>query len=91
MKLKIASLFICLSMILVSFTGCQAMARNWGGTSYIDLPPNTKLMEATWKESSIWYLYREAREGEEAETYVFQESSNLGILEGRVIFKETIE
>lgn len=91
MKNKFIILFICLCTILITFTGCQAIARSWGGTAYIDLPPNTKLMEATWKENSIWYLYREMKDGEEPETYVFQESDNLGILEGKVIFKESVE
>ena len=45
--------------------------------------------EATWKESGLWYLTRPMRENEKAEIFIFQEDSQYGIMEGKVIFIET--
>ena len=82
-------LFFLILAVCLSFTGCQSAARNWGGTSTLDLPDNMKLLEITWKgEDSLWYLIRPMRDGEEAEEYRFEESSNLGFIEGTVIVKE---
>ena len=41
-----------------------------------------------WKQANLWYLTRDAKAGEVAETLEFKESSNLGLVEGAVIFKE---
>jgi hypothetical protein len=70
--------------------GCTAneMARNYGGTATIDLPEGTKLVTATWKETNLWYLTRPMEEGERATTVTFQESSNMGVMEGTIIFRE---
>jgi hypothetical protein len=66
----------------------QERAKSFGGTAEVVLPQGTKLVGATWKETQLWYLTRPRREGEVAETLTFEESSNFGILEGKVIFKE---
>jgi len=63
-------------------------AKAFGGTMTIDLPPKTKLVNATWKDTQLWYLYRPARPGETPETTTFQEDSSFGVLEGKVIFTE---
>jgi hypothetical protein len=60
----------------------------YGGTINIDLPVGEKLAEVTWKDNNLWYLTRPMREGEEAETWTFQEKSNYGVMEGKVILKE---
>lgn len=73
-------------------TSCteKSRAKGFGGTTTIDVKPNHKLVDATWKgEANLWYLTRPMREGETPETYTFQEDSNYGLLEGTVIFKES--
>lgn len=81
-------LFFLLLAVCLSFTGCQSNARSFGGTTSLNLPENMKLLEITWKDDSLWYLTRPMREGEEAEEYRFEESSNFGFMEGTVIIKE---
>ena len=79
---------ICLSLC-VCMSGCQGAARDLGGEVTIELPPNEKLEVITWKEDSLWYLTRPMREGEEAETHVYKQSSEWGIFEGTVTIIET--
>lgn len=70
--------------------GCnQYIARHGGGTAVVDLPPGQKLITATWKETSLWYLTRPMKSVDSAETYYFKESSALGVVEGTIIFKES--
>lgn len=63
---------------------------SWGGgTATVDLTPNTKLISATWKDAQLWYLTRPMRDDETAETSTLNERSGFGIIEGKVVFKET--
>ncbi len=81
-----------MTIILIGLTlsSCteNERAKSFGGTATVDLPPKTKFVGATWKESQLWYSYRPARPGEAPETTVLQEQSNYGIMEGRVEFNE---
>ena len=86
---KIAIIFVILCSL--SLIGCQMLTRNMGGDMTLELEPNQKLEEITWKDDSLWYLTRPMREDEEAETYVFQQSSNFGVFEGTVTVIETKE
>lgn len=88
MKKKIAVLATA-AFVLLGCSGCNMMAKSYGGTTSVDLPTGEKLTEVTWKDNSLWYLTRPMREGEEAETWTFQEKSNSGIMEGKVILKES--
>lgn len=81
-------LTICLSLCACT-SGCQGAARDLGGEVTIELPPNEKLEVITWKEDSLWYLTRPMREGEEAETHVYKQSSEWGVFEGTVTIIET--
>ena len=87
MKLKISLVLIWLALI----TGCteNQRARQFGGTTTVNLPAKQKLVNATWKQDSMWYLVRPMRSNETAEVYEFQENSSFGLIEGKVIFKET--
>lgn len=84
MKLIYAAL---LSIFIVCCTKNQA-AKQFGGTMKIDLPPNTKFVNATWKNEELWYIYRPRKVGESIDTVIMQEDSNFGILEGKVQFNE---
>ncbi len=82
---------LVLVLMIGLFSGCteNQRARNFGGTSEIVLPKNKKLIIATWKNDSLWYLTREMKADEQPESYVFKEDSSFGVMQGQVIFKET--
>lgn len=86
MKKKILMLITVFSVVLLS--GCQSMTKDFGGTTTIDLPPNTKLEEITWKDANLWYLTRPMGDDDIAEIHTFQESSEFGLIEGKVIIIE---
>lgn len=88
-KKKIIGGIALLVVMGFSLTGCKSVAKSYGGTISINVPKGQKVIEATWKDSDVWYLTRPMREGEEPETFTLQEDSNLGIIEGKVIFKES--
>jgi len=76
--------------MFLGVVGCteQDRAKSFGGSTTIELPKGKKLVMVTWKESQIWFLTREMREGDLVETYNFAEKSSWGILEGSVTIKE---
>lgn len=88
-KLLMAITISLLILLSVLMTGCNIATRSFGGTQTIDLPVNTKLVVATWKDTDFWYLVRPMRANESPETYEFIESSTLGIAEGKMILKES--
>lgn len=77
--------------LIVGLTGCtsQEIAKNYGGTTTINLPANQKLEGISWKDSDLWYLTRPMKPEEEAETHTYAESSTYGVWEGTVIIKES--
>ena len=82
---------IIVLFIMIGMFGCTAnqRAKGWGGTMEINLPTNTKLVNATWKNEDLWYLTRPMRDNESPEESCFVEDSSFGMIEGKVIFKET--
>ena len=78
---------LLLSIFIVSCTESQA-AKQSGGTMKVDLPPNTKFVNATWKNDELWYIYRPRKAGESVDIVTMQENSNWGIMEGKVEFNE---
>lgn len=70
---------------LVGLTGCeQYVAKKFGGTTELKIPEGSQLVNVTWKHESIWYLvYFEA-----TNTCHFNESSSLGVLEGKVVIND---
>lgn len=72
-------------------TSCteNSRAKGWGGTATVNLPANTKMLTATWKGEELWYLTRPMRTDEVAETTTLNEQSSFGIMQGKVIFKES--
>lgn len=75
---------ILLSIMTIGLTGCQRIAKNYGGDISLELEAGLKLEEITWKDDSLWYLTRPMREDELPETHVFRQSSEWGIFEGTV-------
>lgn len=74
--------------MMMSFSSCQGCTRQWGGTTKIELEPGEKLVEATWKNNSIWYLVEPMESDYVPKTKVFKEQSNARMLEGQVVFVE---
>lgn len=69
-----------------------SFTKYYGGSSTIDIPAGQKLVPYTvqWepKNANIWYLTEPAEDGYEPRQYLFNESSNLGIMQGTIIFQE---
>ena len=86
-KLIILSLFALSMVALISCDNWKS--RKWGGSTTITLPKGEKLIEATWKENSLWYLTEPMDIDYKPKTKTFREDSNFGILEGTVTFVET--
>ena len=87
MKRKVLAIVLGL-MLYLGATGCQSITKDYGGSTTIELEPNQKLEEITWKDDSLWYLTRPMTKEDVAETYTFQQSSNFGVFEGTVTIIE---
>jgi hypothetical protein len=92
---KVTKLLLVVLMVViatVSLTGCQAVTKKYGGTTTIDIPKGKKLVPYTvqWEpnNSNLWYLTEDAEEGYQPKNYEFHESSNMGAMEGTIIFVE---
>ena len=70
--------------IIGVITGTHFSTRQFGGNEELHLPADKKLINATWKNSSLWMLTRPMKSDEVPEVYDFIESSNLDIFEGTV-------
>lgn len=88
--MRLVSVTVLIIALLAGTAACTAnqRAKHFGGTMTVNLPPGQKLVVATWKEASLWYLTRPIRSGETPETYTFQENSEFGVIEGTVVFNE---
>lgn len=82
--------FIYTLLLTIFVAGCteNQFARQFGGTIRINLPPNTKFVNATWKNNELWYIYRPRQAGESVDTVTMREDSNWGLMEGAVQFIE---
>lgn len=87
--MKTIYLFL-ITLIVIGLSSCtqNEMAKSFGETATVNLPKGQKLVTATWKEQSLWYLTREMKSDEKAEQYLFQEEISYGLVEGKVIFIE---
>lgn len=89
MKDFILGLIVCIAIAVLA-VGCtqQGMTKDMGGSTTIELEPNTKLEEITWKDNYLWYLTRPMTDDDVAETHTFRESSEYGVCEGTVTIIE---
>lgn len=85
---KLFILAIIASLGLASCTENER-AKRFGGTATINLPTGQKLVNVTWKDTQLWYLTRQMKPNDSAETYEFKEESSFGIIEGTVKLVET--
>lgn len=89
MRTRILVMTAITPILALSLMGCQAATKSLGGNTTLELEPNEKLEEITWKDDSLWYLTRPMTEDDIAETHVFKQSSNWGVLEGTVTIVES--
>jgi hypothetical protein len=83
-------LLVLLGTIFV-LSSCTENARvkNFGGEGTVNLPQGRKLVNVTWKDAQLWYITRQMRPDDVAETYTFQEESSWGVIEGSYNIIET--
>ena len=83
-------LFLSLLTILI-FSSCteQIRTRAFGGTMEIEIPSGYKVTSATWKETDLFYFLEPMEEGYVPKDKMFIESASYGMLESKIIFKET--
>ncbi len=80
---------VVLSILMLTSCTQNTRAKNFGGSAKISLPKGKKLVTATWKDDNLWYLTRDMRDSDVAETYEFHEESSFGVWEGTYIITET--
>lgn len=71
MNKKILGLLVAGFLVTSTLTGCQGAAKSFGGSMTLNLEPNQKLEEITWKDDSLWYLTRPMTDDDIAETHTF--------------------
>lgn len=89
MKKRILALLAVGILAVSTLTGCQSATKSFGGSMTLNLEPNQKLEEITWKDDSLWYLTRPMTDDDIAETHTFQQSSEWGVFEGTVTIIES--
>jgi hypothetical protein len=86
------AVLILLALVIVGtfFAGCTAndMARSFGGSMEVNLPAGQAFVNATWKETELWYITTPMPTNHVATTYTFQEKSPFGVMQGSVTFIE---
>lgn len=79
------TLVLCLGLVSCD----QYVTRKLGGTTTIQLEPNERLVEVTWKEGgNLWYLVEPMDSDYTPKTKTFKESSIMGVIEGKAVFIE---
>jgi len=86
---KILSVLLVAVLVMSLLSGCNWGTRNFGGSQTIKLESGQRLEMITWKNNDLWILTRPAEDGETVTTYIFQEDSNYGLLEGTITIIET--
>jgi len=84
--------FIFIIAVVFSLaTACtdNQMARKYGGAETVSLPAGQKLLTATWKGDELWYVTEPMPEDYTPTNKTFQEKSQYGLMEGKVVFVES--
>jgi hypothetical protein len=80
-------LFLLICILTLSCTE-NIRSKKFGGSMTIQLQPNEKLVNLTWKQSDLWVLTRPMKKEESPEVYKFTEKSGYGILQGDITIIE---
>lgn len=86
-NLFIIGLILIVIMALSACTDNQ-MAKNFGGSMTVEVAPDRKLVNLTWKDDELWVLERQRKAGEQPDTYMFEEHSSFGVIQGKVVIVE---
>lgn len=90
---KILSTLIVIGCLIggyLIFHSCDNhMAREYGGTVTVKVDHGYKVTAATWKQNELWYFIEPMEETYTPKTKYLKESSEYGMLEGKVVFKES--
>lgn len=80
-----------ISALIFTFISCteNSISRKLGGTMTVNLPKGEKLVMATWKETSLFYLTEPMDSGYIPKTKIFREDSSWGLVESKVLFIES--
>jgi hypothetical protein len=81
-------IYILSAILTLGLTSCtdNQMARKFGGTETISLPPGIRLENITWKDDQLWLLT--SPDTTQPTTYTLQEKSSWGVIEGQVVIQE---
>ena len=77
--------------LIFTFISCteNSISRKLGGTMTVNLPKGEKLVMATWKETSLFYLTEPMDSSYVPKTKIFREDSSWGLVESKVLFIES--
>ncbi len=77
--------------LVFTFISCteNSISRKLGGTMTVNLPKGEKLVMATWKETSLFYLTEPMDSNYVPKTKIFREDSSWGLVESKVLFIES--
>ena len=78
-------------VIVFSFLSCteNQRARTFGGTATINVEPGKKVMMATWKDEDLFYMVEDMEPDYKPHDKTLIESSSFGVIESKVVFKES--
>lgn len=78
--------FLMVAVTLLALVSCtdNQRARKYGGTETINLEPNEKFINITWKQNNLWIIVQDTVTG----NYYAREKSSFGVLEGKIIIKK---
>lgn len=90
MKKFVLSAIVAVSLMfgLSSCTENQR-AKTFGGTATINVEKGKKVMMATWKGDNLFYMVEDMEEGYVPHDKMLIESSSFGVIESKVVFKES--
>lgn len=83
MKIIISTLAVILAASMFSSCTANTRAKNWGGKETIEIKPNERVVNLTWKNDQLWIL----TEDTVTHQLHFREKSAWGLIEGEINFK----
>lgn len=77
---------IIFAISLLALAACteNQRARNFGGTEILNLEPNERFINITWKEEDLWIIVQDTITGD----FYAREKSSFGVMQGKVIIKK---
>ena len=90
---KILSTLIVIGCLIggyLIFHSCDnQIAREYGGTVTVKVDPGYKVTAATWKQNELWYFIEPMEETYTLKTKYLIRKTEYGMLERKVVFKES--